>query len=341
MVKSFPYIEVNGTNYQVGCAIGEHLREKIQDYNDHIKVLYYKHVRDWDELKVISKRVEKLISKHFPKYLKEIKGMAKGSNIPLEDMLLLCDEETILETVKNKCTTIAYSCKDGIFLGHNEDWIPGYEDHLYIVKGTVKKGASFLSLAYIGSLPGSSVALNSHGVAFSGNSLLSGAHKGMPKNVILRSQVEAKTLKEFERLASFSPRAISNHTMAVDKKGGIVSVELALDKHCAVYTNGCFVHTNHPVHKKMEGLEPGSTKNSVIRYNTTIEYTLSGDLNKNLVADILRSHKNNLDSICVHAKKGDKSKGQTVASVIVDVGEMTMSVAYGNPCKSKYKAYRF
>jgi len=341
MIKSFPYIEVSGTNYQVGCAIGEQLREKIQDYNDHIKVLYYKNVRDWEELKVISKSVEKLIAKHFPKYLKEIKGMAKGSNIPLEDMILLCDEETVLETVRNKCTTIAYSCNDGIFLGHNEDWIPGYEDHLFIVKGKVKKGASFISLSYIGSLPGSSVALNNHGIAFSGNSLLSGAQKGMPKNLILRSQIEAKNLKEFEKLASFSPRAISNHTMAVDNKGGIVSVELSLDKHCASYTTGCFVHTNHPLNKRMEGLEHGSTKNSIIRYNTTIEYTLSGNLNKNLVADILRSHKNNPDSICVHAKKDDKSKGQTVASVIVDLGEMTMSVAYGNPCKSKYKSYHF
>ena len=341
MVKSFPYIQVKGTNYQIGCAIGEHLRDKIQDYSDHIKVLYYRYVKAHSELNKISKKVERDIAKHFPRYLKEIKGISKGADIPLEDMILLCDEETVLETVKNKCTTIAYSCRDGIFLGHNEDWIPGYEDHLYIIRGDVKGGASFLSLSYIGSLPGSSVALNNYGIAFSGNSLLSGAQKGMPKNIILRSQIEAKNLKQFEKLASFSPRAISNHTMAVDKRGGIASVELALDKYCATYTKGCFVHTNHPLHKKMEGLESASTNNSVIRYNTTLEYTLSGKLNKGLVAEILRSHKNNPDSICVHAKKNDKSKGQTVASVIVDVGKMTMAVAYGNPCKSKYKTYRF
>lgn len=341
MAKSFPYIEVAGTNYQIGCAIGEHLREKIQDYGMRMKALYSKLVKDSGcNLGKMTMKAKRLTEKYFPQYLDELKGIANGSNISLNEILLLCSEETLLETLKNKCTTFAFACSKGVFLCHNEDWLPGYEDDLYIIKAKPKKGASFLSLAYIGTLPGSSVALNNYGVAFSGNSLLGGAQEGLPKNIILRSQIEAKTLEEFEKLASFSPRAIPNHSMAVDKDGRMISMELALDRYCAVYTNDrFFVHTNHALHPHLASLETVPVKDSTARYNTTFEYLRGNRHSESLAKKILRSHENEPYTICAHAKTEEGHNSQTAASTIVNVKGMSILIAQGNPCKSKYKAY--
>ncbi|MBM3200137.1 hypothetical protein FJZ53_04300 [Candidatus Woesearchaeota archaeon] len=346
MAKSFPYIEAKGSNYQIGCAIGEHLKEKMRDYDARMKLLYSKLVKDsHHDLNVMAEKTEALILKYFPQYLKELQGMADGSDLSLHEILLLCSEETLIETVKKGCTTFAYPCIEGIFLGHNEDWLLGYEDNMYIVKAKPKKGPAFLSLAYIGTLPGSSVALNSCGIAFSGNSLLSGAQDGMPKNIILRSQIEAKNLEEFVDLASFSPRAIPNHTMAIDKNGKIVSVELALDRHCIVYTPRYFVHTNHALHPNLAMLEQGPVKNSAARYQTSLRHLLEKELNRDLAKRILRSHEHSPDSVCVHSKTDrvfpeDGHTSQTIASAVVNIKNMTMSVAWGNPCKSKFKTYR-
>lgn len=342
MAKSFPYIEVSGTNYQIGCAIGEHIREKIQDYGMRMKALYSTLVKGSGyNLGRMATKTKRLTEKYFPQYLDELRGIANGSGISLNEMLLLCSEETLLETIKGgKCTTFAYACSEGALLCHNEDWLPGYEDDLYIVKAKPKKGASFLSLAYIGALPGSSVALNNYGIAFSGNSLLGGAQEGLPKNIILRSQIEARTLEEFEKIASFSPRAIPNHSMAIDKEGHMLSMELALDRYCAFYTNDAFfVHTNHALHPHIASLEIVPIKDSTARYNTAFEKLQNNRLSSSLAKKILRSHDKEPYTICAHAKTEEGHNSQTAASIIVNVNDVSMLIAQGNPCKSKYKAY--
>ncbi|MCG2717925.1 MAG: C45 family peptidase [Nanoarchaeota archaeon] len=340
-MEKISYIEVSGTNYEIGFGIGECLKEKLIPYNQDRQKFYYNYSKNSKfSLDKKTKEIEKIILKYFPQYLEELKGIADGATIPLKDIILLCNEETMMNTVNEKCTTLAYKGKK-VFLGHNEDWAPGYEGNLYVVKASPKKGASFISMAYLGALAGSSVAMNEYGITFSGNSLLKGLQRGIPKNIILRSQIEAKTLKEFERLATFQPRAIPNHSMAVDKKGNIISVEVRLKKHSVIYTKGPYVHTNHTIHEKMLDLEElplgNSTKN---RYLTAMSYVQKNKtLDEELMKKILRSHDKKPYTICIHAKTKKYSDSQTIGSAIANVSDLTFSVALGNPCESEYKTF--
>ena len=178
------FIEAGGSNYEIGYRTGECLKEKLISHNNARQAFFRKFSKTHNSsLNKIVQSTEKLISGHFPQYIEELKGLANGASIPLRDVLLLCSEETILNGATNRCTTFAYQGAQSVILGHNEDWEAGYEDKLYVVKATPSEGSAFISLAYIGCLGGSSVALNEHGVAFSGNSILAGAQRGVPKNI--------------------------------------------------------------------------------------------------------------------------------------------------------------
>jgi isopenicillin-N N-acyltransferase-like protein len=340
MTSRVSYIEACGTNYEIGYRTGECLKEKLISHNNGRQAFFREFSRKHNvNLAKISENSEKIISKHFPRYLEELKGLAKGASLSLREILLLVNEETILNSPAQKCTTFVYDGIKSIILGHNEDWEAGYEDKLYVVKAKPENGAAFISLAYLGCLGGSSVALNEYGVAFSGNSLFEGTQTGVPKNIILRSQIEAKDTKEFGELAAFKPRAVPNHSMAVDRKGNIVSAEVGLDKESVYFTSGAYIHTNHPIHKSMIQLEKGSIENSIIRYNTAKDFILNNNLDDMLAKQILRSHEKKPHTICIHPQTKYSSRSQTVASAIVNLSEMSLSVTLGTPCKSKYKKF--
>jgi isopenicillin-N N-acyltransferase-like protein len=336
------YVEASGTNYEIGYQIGACLREKLVPHNRSRQAFYRKFAKKHNaSLPNIVARSEQLISTYFPEFLEELKGLAAGSSIPLKDILLLGNEETILNGAANKCTTFAYKGTQSVILGHNEDWAPGYEDKLYVVKVRPRQGAAFISLAYLGCLGGSSVALNEYGIAFSGNSLLEGSQRGVAKNIILRSQIEAKNIKKFARLATFQPRAVPNHSMAVDAKGEIVSVEVGLKEQSVFYTSESYVHTNHAIHQAMMHQENGSAMDSIARCRTAQEFISNKNLDDKLAKQILRSHANQPCTICVHPQTRKNSDSQTVASAIVNLSEMSLSVTLGPPCRSRYKKFYF
>ena len=334
-----PYIEASGTYYEIGCAIGESLKEKMRLLSGKAQALLEAKAFDW---RSFASRVEKRIGKHFPYALEELRGMAAGSGLTLADIILLSSGETV-SAAADKCTTVGLLCPEGAFLGHNEDWESGSEDFLYVVKATPKSGAAYLSLAYVGSLAGSAVALNSHGIAFSGNTILhneKARQNGMPKDIILRGQVEASSLKEFERLAMFSPRAIANHSLAMDRAGAMVSVEVSTRKARSVWPQGWCVHTNHPLYEGMAQLEERPYQTSLLRYECASGMLSSREgFTRDYLERILRCHDNHPDSVCRHPGGKETPDVRTLASAIVDLGAMALDVAAGYPCEAGYVRY--
>jgi len=338
---AFPYVDAGPTDHAgLGLAIGEHLREPIRVQCDKV-------VRELSRRTVrvsLSQVADDLLaygSRFFPQYVEEIEGMAAGAGINFRHMLLTSCEESALSALRERCTTIAFSALDCTVLGHNEDWAPGFEDSFYVVRAQMPDGLSFLSLAYIGSPPGSSVALNSHGIAFSGNSLLGLHQPGIAKNLLLRSQVEARSLRDFERRATRRPRAISNNTMALDRSGHVVNIEMGLMEHAVLHPDeGVLVHTNHVLAPQLEHLEKFERPCSHRRFATARDLASAAPPSKELMRDILLSHDGWPHSVCLHAATEHYDDAQTVASAIVDLSDMSLEVAKGPPCAYRYQAFR-
>ena len=337
---SLPYIDVGSTSHLgLGRAIGEHLRDSIRAQIDKALRLYLSHTSK-PSLVPVAERIVSQGSRVFPRYIEELRGMAEAASVNLHDLVLTCVEESVMTVIRQRCTTIAVAQNGQVMLGHNEDWAPGYEDSLYVVQAAMEDGRSFLSLAYTGSLPGSSVALNSDGVAFSGNSILNAHQQGIPKNLILRSQVEARTLEEFVELATIEPRTIPNNTMAVNSSGDIVNVELGLNEHAVHYVAGGFaVHTNHVLSEELKHLDTVERPCSKARRKTAKDMLAGEEATRDLVKRVLRSHERWPHSVCLHAPTNSYDEAHTVASAIVDLSSMAMSVTKGPPCEADYVTY--
>ena len=84
------YIEAGGANYDIGYRIGVYLKEKLISHNRSRQAFYRNFSNKHNvPLQKIVQRSEKLISRYFPAYLEELNGLAAGSSLPLEDILLL------------------------------------------------------------------------------------------------------------------------------------------------------------------------------------------------------------------------------------------------------------
>lgn len=335
-----PYVDVGRTSHLgLGRAIGEHLRESVRAQCEKAMGLFLSHTAK-PSLIPVAERIVAQGSKVFPHYIEELRGMAAGAGVDFHDLVLTCTEESVMNALRERCTTIAVAEGGEVLLGHNEDWAPGYEDGLYVVQAEMPDGRSFLSLAYTGSLPGSSVAMNSDGIAFSGNSILNSHQQGLPKNLILRSQIEARTLEEFVDRATIEPRTIPNNTMAIDRDGRIVNIEMGLREHAVHYVEGGYaVHTNHVLSDELKHLDTVDRPCSKARRKTAKEMLSAAEPNKDLVKRILRSHERWPYSVCLHAQTDHYDDSHTVASAIVDLSAMSMSVTKGTPCEAKYVTY--
>ena len=336
-MSRLPFIDAKGDNWDIGIAIGRALRVQLEKLVAQTSSLYNTIASDInidDLVQVLKVNIEAA----FPQYMIELKGVASGSGLTIDELLRINFEELIWNA---GCSTMAFACKEGIFLGHNEDWSPGNENRLYVIRARPKKGPSFLSLAYIRSLPGSSISVNSAGIAFSGNAILHGFNPlGVAKDIILRSEVEAITLNQFVKNACYSPRVIPNHTMAINDKGEIASCELTLSDETVFRTKGRYAHTNHVIHADIkEDKRDAETRDSIARLKVADGYLNKGNLSMKVLKRILRSHDNKTYTICRHVERNNIYLATTIASGIVNVKKRSLSVAMGTPCTSKYQTF--
>jgi hypothetical protein len=100
------------------------------------------------------------------------------------------------------------------------------------------------------------------------------------------------------------------------------------------------VHTNHVLAAELAHLDQTERPCSTARLTTATEMASTGALSRALMEEVLCSHAGEPHSVCLHAETGHYDESQTVASAIVDLGDMSLSVANGPPCGYDYTTYR-
>lgn len=335
-----PFIDVEGTNYNIGFEIGKKTKRQIK------KLLKMNEKRfpeitglTFDDLILKSRNFLHNSMKKYPSYVEELIGISDGAKTDFDKLFLLTCEEEIVSQEK-KCTSISAITSDGnILIAHNEDWDKRYKENLYLVKAKQPNLPDFLSLSYVGSLPGSSAGFNDKGIGFTGNSLPFRRFKyGVPKNVILRSILDSKNFNEATKLVKHQDRSISTNSILVDRDHRMIDIESSLQAFDSIKTNRKFlVHTNHIVGQNLRHLQIEADKESERRYNyatKTLEEN-ENNISVDLLKNILKDHNS---GICSHPTKRNKST--TIASVIIDINNKKLFLANGNPCKTEYQEYQ-
>ncbi|MEI6058835.1 MAG: C45 family peptidase, partial [archaeon] len=326
MKQGIKFVSITAkNNEEFGYKLGKALKNEIQDRLKKNKAFYIKKTfngKDFSKLIEKSKKFLPATKKYFPHLLIEAEAMAKGAEVPFEELfVLMCDEEIldfkVYPTNPLHCTSVAIRTKDKrILISHNEDWFPEYRKNgLALVNGKIGKN-KFIGLGYIGQLAGTSCGFNSSGIAHTDNSLVfKRVSKEVPRSFHLRALLDVKSPNEARKILNTSGSIVSS-TMIISSNHDIMNIEELWTKDILQKAKDWFIHTNHPLDKKNQNKE-NTIKESVVRYNKAKEILENAkELNIETLKKITTDHPS---EICSHIKKKNPSGYTvTVASVIMN-----------------------
>ncbi|KAG5030013.1 hypothetical protein JHK87_013527 [Glycine soja] len=148
----------------------------------------------------------------FPRYWDELLGTAAGSGVPFLDILLINLRKEILAFIQKEGAKSANSdtsddCSDVLVVSesmaiaaHNEDANVALVGHTYIIKGILPDGLFFVGYTYAGELPSCAFGFNSHGLAFTLDSVPPAEDEivagGIGRNFISRDLLEATSMDD-------------------------------------------------------------------------------------------------------------------------------------------------
>jgi isopenicillin-N N-acyltransferase like protein len=334
-----PVIHVKGSHYEVGHQIGTQLKSLILG-----EVTEMKKAPDWKKVRAEAELFLAYSNKYLPEYVTEVKGAADAVGVELEELFPAFCEEIGDENYPftRGCSDLIASndvTADGsVLAAHNNDTGVSTQESVVIVHYQVDGEPEIVAVGYGGL--GISVGYNSAGISLTGNQVDSNDMRvGVPRLLLVRKILAAKTLGEAIDAAILKERASDYNQVITDKSGEIYSIEGSATDYAPLYsTDGYLVHTNHYVAPHMRHFEfdPQGITSSIIRYNRGSRLLKKnlGRITVDMLKGFLADHVNYPKSICRH---GDHIK--TTFSVIINLTTGTMHLARGNPCEVKYREY--
>lgn len=337
MIKTFPYLEVAGTNHEVGLAIGEMFRGKIQEVISDRK----HYIRKYQERLSQTEDFVKETKKAFPQLVSEMEGMAEGADVPFLDLFFHNTPEVYDRTsewdreqaqIEDHCTIAVSTNEHGPIIGHNEDWDIESLDELYVLKATIND-TTYLGLQYATFLIGCSATLTSNGLVQCINELHQESHIGVGKYFVARAVLDCKTLDEAETLIRQTRRS-SGYNHVLVQNNTLMDIEIAgADIDVERRPAGPYVHTNHFISERMKQYEKDEAshhKNSYDRL-TRAKELIKNPMTPAEMMSLLSDTKNSMYPIC--------REDATIGSVILEPELKKISVCYGPPDRGTFVPY--
>jgi len=235
-----PLYHVSGTHYDCAYTLGtlthEAIRHRIGDDIGNLAELF-EFVQTEQGLRLQREFID-AVRLFFPWYWDEICGLADGSGVPLEQIVVLnflnetktaCrslkEKENLIqinETGEKGCTTVSLNRQDTdtFAILHNEDndsslYLSGYLVEADIQSSEYDDGKrrspseKFIAYCYAGTIPGNGFGANKHGFAFALNGLYpnSVAHGRLPRQIINRALLNIENEEHLDNLIRVSPVA--------------------------------------------------------------------------------------------------------------------------------------
>src|SRR3990172_4475963 len=165
-------VRVKGSHRQMGQQIGEACREEIhrmlEVYRHSFAVSIDQLQLTWEQAVLQAKKYYPFAEEHTPQYVEELHGIAQGSNVEFNDLMVLnCTEAIVSDALHLGCTSIAASAErtvsGHVLVGHNEDWLPDDEPNVFLIHATPDHEPPYLAMTYGGLLP--NIGFNAKGIA--------------------------------------------------------------------------------------------------------------------------------------------------------------------------------
>ncbi len=353
MDRPMPLYEVYGSHYQIGCQIGEAARQQVQhsvDTAHNLLAEAFEQLKlSWEMACILALEHIAFARAHYPQYVEEIQGIADGGECAFEDVAVLNMLDTLMEYPPQlmHCTSMAVSPErsaDGhVLVAHNEDWTPEDEEDFYLVRAHPVNEPAFLAMGYGGTLP--ITGFNACGLASCCQTAYPGdVRAGIPPVILARSVLGARSPGQAIAKLLLPHRAAGYNHLIAHESGELYCVEISA-QHFAILggSDGYAVHTNHYLDNYMRPFErnPAELVRAHVRYHRALRLLKLGSAHTiDSLKAILRDHLNMPDSICNHAVDGGPvEREKTVASLVIDLTERRLHLAWGCPCETPYAVY--
>ncbi|WP_028696277.1 acyl-CoA--6-aminopenicillanic acid acyl-transferase [Pseudomonas cremoricolorata] len=258
-------LHIAGSAFEIGQRLGEFGRAAVHDKLRPLPL--------WQHLAGLAgsdkaQRMQALVRSRYPRYWQELEGLAAGLELPLAEVFMWnCRGDYPGLPSVDGCTTVYGQTADGALIAHNEDGLPQLRGDCAIVHVTPDEGVAFTSFAYPGSIPGHTFAVNACGVVATVNNLRpSEIPTGLPRMILGRASLDARSVEEAIAAVSSTPRAGAfHHAFGQAGSARLVSVEATSAGVALVEVGQRQGHANHIVHAPLAALAQRITGSSGAR----------------------------------------------------------------------------
>jgi len=353
-IKKLKVIEVSGSHYEMGFQYGAACQE-IRKMLDGIRQMF----GGTEKTRTIVEKYVPMylpaVEKYAPEIVEEMKGIAAGADVELEDILLLnIMYEISTPSIMGGCTAFAAAgeatADREVIAGQNFDAVDRGEDSIVILKMNPAQGPRILSMAPVGSL--GLIGFNSAGISLNLNLLKNKDSLtptgGVPTHIILRKIFMCENIGEvITTIGSAEGRAAKNY-LVTDEQGDIIDVETTTNDLDIQYPErGMLTHANYFKADRFKSddlaylVVPDAYLRSFRLFQLMERY--HGKLTVDILKQLLQDHNNYPNAICRH---GDLKSPlemarltKTLISIITCPKERKAYMSVGNPCESEYSEY--
>lgn len=366
----FPHVKVRGGPFDRGRAYGEQARDRIA-----VSISAYRDVFrayagwDWDQVRREAARYLSPITTYDERYVEEMRGIAEGAGVDLEDVLSINVRTEVMFAAKaraaeaagrdgadgarqGECSAFAVlppsSANGHTLVGQNWDWLLHCFDTVVVLEAEQDEGPNFVSVVEAGLL--AKTGMNSSGLGVATNALVTDDDRGepaIPYHVLLRAFMDCETMSDAFAAAQRAPRSSSANFLLAHRDGIAVDIEAAPGDFSRLFLlfpqEGVLLHTNHFLSPAFDRKDVSlwvmpDSPFRLERLGTAVAGARDG-LSLDAFGGFLGDHANFPSGICCHpdARMEQHDQGATVASVLMDLDERRVLVADGHPCTVPYR----
>ena len=356
--ETFPRYRFSGTHAEIGRQFGEACADRIHHHLDLAQDrLERKQGISRHAAQANAGRFRDYVLQYAPFFDEEIRGLAQGAGISIEEAYLLqlraelgvVPAEKLKEEPGDECTSyavLAEATSDGVaMVGQNAD-LPGFYGELgVVVEMEFDDMPSILMLTPAGQV--SYLGINDRGVgAFANYLTCDGWRVGFPRYLLSRLALTKESVGEAIAAIRSTYRASSRNLMLMDANTA-VDLETTPASDAEIYPQrGLIAHANHYDHPAMAGEEraPAAYIGNTRTRGHTMRRLLDqhhGQLNPEMMQTILRDRSTFPDCLCRVDADNPSHDSMTFASIIAQPSEGRMWIAVGPPHEHEYELYRF
>jgi len=339
-------IPLHGSPEEIGFQHGSMLTEQIHLNIDFYKAWFLSNLGDEDIVLKAASSFKDKIQTYNPDFASEIDHIALGADVsdPLWVYALNSRTELVVTQQINECTAIVFPHHH--LIGQTWDWAQFLEDKFVVMEINFPSGHKILQLTEAGII--GKIGLNNKGLGQTLNILrfLNSNLDGVPIHIVLRAVLESNTLDNaLDAISRSGLGKASNIILAWN--GMAMDVEFAwADSYHHEINSDVYIHTNHYLHAPDSvRVADDSYANSLGRFTTAVELgsSVNGYSSQDMIS-ILSDRSNPehpiLSDFTPSSLKGMGDCG-TLATVVMDLKNLTMKVRTGNPSSSSHSFQEF